>query len=277
MQKAAAAHYSIIRLLLPTTHKINMITIISPSKTQDFSTNGVPELHSQPELLEQSELLVKELQKQSAADIAKLMEVSDKIAGLNYERFQSFHTPFSPENAKQALYAFKGDVYTGIDLQHYGKKEATFAQDHLRILSGLYGLLRPLDLIQPYRLEMKIKLKNKRGKDLYTFWDKRITDSLNSALAAQKNPALVNLASNEYFKAIHKKELQATVYTPAFKEFKNGKYSTIAIFAKKARGLMTDFIIKNKIDQPEKLKTFQLEGYEYSDSLSKGNEWVFVR
>lgn len=254
-----------------------MIVVISPSKTQDFSSNGVPKLHTQPQLLEHSELLVKEMQKQSAAEIAKLMEVSDKIAELNYERFQTFSTPFSPDNAKQALYAFKGDVYTGIDLENYSKKEIDFAQNHLRILSGLYGLLRPLDLIQPYRLEMKIKLKNKRGKDLYTFWDRRLTTVLNAELAEQKKPVLINLASNEYFKAIHKKELQAAIYTPVFKEFKNGKYSTIAIFAKKARGLMADFIIKNKIKQPEKLKTFQLEGYEYNESLSKGNEWVFVR
>ena len=254
-----------------------MIVIISPSKTQDFSSNGVPDLYSQPQLLEHSEMLVKELQKKSASGIAKLMEVSDKIAELNYERFQAFSTPFSPENAKQALYAFKGDVYTGIELEQYSKKELNFAQQHLRILSGLYGLLRPLDLIQPYRLEMKIKLQNKRGKDLYTFWDNKLTEALNTALTEQKKPALINLASNEYFKAIRKKELKANIYTPVFKEFKNGKYSTIAIFAKKARGLMTDFIIKNKIDQPEKLKTFQLEGYEYSESLSKENEWVFVR
>jgi cytoplasmic iron level regulating protein YaaA (DUF328/UPF0246 family) len=254
-----------------------MITIISPSKTQDFSSNGVPDLRSQPALLEQSEVLVKEMRKKSAEDISKLMDVSDKIAELNYGRFQSFSTPFSPENAKQALFAFKGDVYTGIDIENYKQKDLEFAQEHLRILSGLYGLLRPLDLIQPYRLEMKIKLRNPRGKDLYTFWGNRLTEALNSALTEQKNPVLVNLASNEYFKAINKKELEADIVTPVFKEFKNGKYSIIAIFAKKARGLMTDFIIKNKIEQPEKLKTFNLERYEFSEAHSDAKEWVFIR
>lgn len=254
-----------------------MLTIISPSKTQDFSSNGAPDLHSQPALLEQSQVLVKELQKQSAGDISKLMAVSDKIAELNYERFQNFSPPFSLDNAKQALFAFKGDVYTGIDIKHYRQEDLVFAQNHLRILSGLYGLLRPLDLIQAYRLEMKIKLQNPRGKDLYTFWGSRLTDALNAAMAEQENPVLVNLASNEYFKAINKKELKAPIVTPVFKEFKNGRYSIVAIFAKKARGLMTDFIIKNKIDQPEKLKTFNLEGYEYSETQSKATEWVFIR
>lgn len=254
-----------------------MLTILSPSKTQDFASNGLPDLHSQPALLQQSEMLVEELQKQSAEDISKLMEVSDKIANLNWERFQQFNTPFSPENAKQALFAFKGDVYTGIDIKSYRQEDLVFAQNHLRILSGLYGLLRPLDLIQPYRLEMKIKLQNPRGKDLYTFWGNRLTEALNKSLAEQENEVLVNLASNEYFKAIKKKELKAGIVTPVFREFKNGKYSTIAIFAKKARGLMTDFIIKNKIDQPEKLKTFNQEGYEYSEMHSKANEWVFIR
>ena len=254
-----------------------MITIISPSKTQDFSSNGQPDVFTQPQHLQQSELLVKELRKKSTADIKSLMEVSDKIAELNFERYQQFSTPFSPENAKQSLFAFKGDVYTGIDIQSYQPKELDFAQDHLRILSGLYGLLRPLDLIQPYRLEMKIKLKNPRGKDLYSFWGSRLTEALNKDFEKQENKVLVNLASNEYFKAIDKKKLKAEIFTPVFKEYKNGKYSTIAIFAKKARGMMTDFIIKNKLEEPEQLKTFNQEGYEYSEQHSKGNEFVFIR
>ncbi len=254
-----------------------MITIISPSKTQDFSSNGVPELHTQPRFLDQTEVLVNELRKQSAGDIKALMEVSDKIADLNYNRYRQFNTPFSPENAKQALFAFKGDVYTGIDIENYNEKELSFAQDHLRILSGLYGLLRPLDLIQPYRLEMKIKLKNPKGKDLYSFWGNRLTEELNKAMASGAKPVLINLASNEYFKAIQKKELKADIITPVFKEFKNGKYSIIAIFAKKARGLMTDFIIKNRIEDPETLKTFQQEGYEFSEQHSNEKEWVFIR
>lgn len=254
-----------------------MVTIISPSKTQDFSTNNVPDEYSQPQLLEQSQILAGELRKKSPAAIKGLMDVSDKIAELNYERFQQFSTPFTKDNAKQALYAFKGDVYTGIDLENYGDEERAFAQQHLRILSGLYGLLRPLDLIQPYRLEMKIKLGNPRGKDLYTFWGNRITEALNAALAEQKKPVLINLASNEYFKAVDKKGLKADIITPVFKEYKNGKYSIIAIFAKKARGLMSDFIIKNKIEEPEQLKIFNLEGYEYSEQHSKAGEWVFIR
>lgn len=254
-----------------------MITILSPSKTQDFSANGVPEDYSQPQLLKHSQLLLKELRKKNTEDIKSLMEVSDKIAELNYERFQQFSTPFTAENAKQALFAFKGDVYTGIDLEDYQQEELAFAQDHLRILSGFYGLLRPLDLIQPYRLEMKIKLKNPRGKDLYTFWGNRITDALNEAFADQQNPLLINLASNEYFKAIDKKKLKTDITTPVFKEYKNGKYSTIAIYAKKARGMMTDFIIKNKIEEAEKIKTFNREGYEFSEQMSKENEWVFIR
>ena len=254
-----------------------MIAIISPSKTQDFSSNGQPEAFSQPQFIEQSEMLVKELRKKKTADIKSLMEVSDKIAELNYERYRQFKTPFTPEDAKQALFAFKGDVYTGIDTENYQQGELEFAQDHLRILSGLYGLLRPLDLIQPYRLEMKIKLKNRRGKDLYTFWGNRLTEALNSDFENQPNKVLINLASNEYFKALDKKKLKAEIITPVFKEHKNGKYSVIAIFAKKARGMMTDFIIKNKTEEAEELKTFSQDGYEYSEQLSQGNEWVFIR
>ena len=254
-----------------------MITIISPSKTQDFSSDNLPNTHSQARFLDQSALLVKELRKKSSKQIKELMDVSDKIADLNYDRYQQFKTPFSIDNARQALFAFKGDVYTGIDIENYTQKELAFAQDHLRILSGLYGLLRPLDLIQPYRLEMKIKLKNPRGKDLYTFWGNRLTHELNKELESHKQAILINLASNEYFKAINKKELKAEIITPVFKEYKNGKYSVVAIFAKKARGMMSDFIIKNKIEDPKKLKTFNQEGYEFSEQLSKENEWVFIR
>ena len=254
-----------------------MIAIISPSKTQDFSSNGQPEAFSQPQFLKQSEMLVKELRKKKTADIKSLMEVSDKIAELNYERYRQFKTPFTPEDSKQALFSFKGDVYTGIDSENYKEEELEFAQDHLRILSGLYGVLRPLDLIQPYRLEMKIKLKNRRGKDLYSFWGNRLTEALNRDFENQQNKVLINLASNEYFKALDKKKLKAEIITPVFKEHKNGKYSVIAIFAKKARGMMTDFIIKNKIQEAEELKTFHQEGYEYSEQLSQGNEWVFIR
>ena len=254
-----------------------MIVIISPSKTQNFTSNGQPGTYTQPQLLDQSEILVRELRKKSTEEIKSLMEVSDKIARLNFERYQQFSTPFSPQNAKQSLFAFKGDVYTGIDIENFQQLDLEFAQNHLRILSGLYGLLRPLDLIQPYRLEMKINLKNPRGKDLYTFWGNRLIQALNQEFEKQKKRVLVNLASNEYFKAINKKKLKAEIFTPVFKEYKNGKYSTIAIFAKKARGMMTDFIIKNKITEPGELKTFSRQGYEFCEQQSKGNEWVFIR
>lgn len=254
-----------------------MIVIISPSKTQDFSSNGQPTKYSQPQFLEHSEKLVKELRKKKAPAIKRLMDVSDNIAELNYKRYQEFKTPFTPDDAKQALFAFKGDVYTGIDTENYQGEELDFAQNHLRILSGLYGVLRPLDLIQPYRLEMKIKLKNSRGKDLYTFWGGRLSEALNKDLDNRKKRVLINLASNEYFKALDKKKLKADIITPVFKEFKNGKYSVIAIFAKKARGMMTDFIIKNKLEEAENLKTFNQDGYEFSEQLSKEKEWVFIR
>nr|WKN38740.1 peroxide stress protein YaaA [Tunicatimonas sp. TK19036] len=256
-----------------------MLTILSPSKTQDFSNghNHTFLTHSEPALLTESKKLVKELKKKSVQDIEKLMDVSEKIATLNYERYKNFSVPFTADNARQALLAFKGDVYTDIAIDEYSDKDFAFAQDHLRILSGLYGLLRPLDLMQPYRLEMKIPLSNPRGSNLYTFWGDRITKQLNQSLAEQKTPVLVNLASNEYFKAVDTKKLKGDVITPVFKEHKNGAYKVIAIYAKRARGKMANFIIQNAIDQPEQLKTFTDGGYEFSDSLSSGNEWVFIR
>jgi len=257
-----------------------MISIISPSKTQDFADDSLDIKkikHTEPALLDESGILVKELRKKSVADIESLMSVSENIATLNHERFQQFSTPFTTDNARQALLAFKGDVYTGIAIQEYKKADFDYAQNHLCILSGLYGLLRPLDLIQPYRLEMKTKLTNPKGKDLYQFWDIKITEALNERLKGHQSKVLINLASNEYFKAIKTAQLDADIITPTFKENKDGKYKTIAIFAKKARGLMANYIVKERIDKPEKLKTFNLEGYEYSENLSSAKEWVFVR
>lgn len=253
-----------------------MTIIISPAKTQDFSAHTTTNIFSEPAFLNESLKLVKALKKQSPQQIASLMSVSDKIAELNYDRFKKFKTPFTPDNAKQALLAFKGEVYTDIDVDNYTKEDFEFAQQHLRILSGLYGLLKPLDLIQPYRLEMKIKLSNPRGKDLYEFWGDRITKELNTILD-KPNPMLVNLASVEYFKAINMKLFKGKIITPIFKDHKNGEYKIIAFYAKRARGMMTDFIIKNKIKNPETLKTFQSAGYEYSEPLSNDQEWVFIR
>ena len=254
-----------------------MIAIISPAKTQDFTNQGFIDEYSEPAFLKESEKLIKELRKKSAPKISKLMDVSSNIAELNYERYQNFKTPFTPENSKQALLAFKGDVYTDIDVENFSKKEFNFAQDHLRILSGLYGILKPLDLIQPYRLEMKIKLRNSRGKNLYEFWGNRITDKINVDLEKTKNSYLINLASNEYFKAIDTKKIKAEIITPVFKDNKNGEYKILAFYAKRARGMMANFIIKNKLQSVEKLKTFQEAGYEYSERLSTEKEWVFVR
>ncbi len=253
-----------------------MTIIISPAKTQDFSAHNTTNISSEPAFLKESLKLVRELKKHSPKQIASLMSVSDNIAELNYHRFKTFKAPFTPDNAKQSLLAFKGDVYTDIDVDHYTKEDFEFAQQHLRILSGLYGLLKPLDLIQPYRLEMKIKLANPRGKDLYEFWGDRITKALNT-LMDKPNPTLINLASAEYFKAVNTKLLKGKVITPVFKDHKDGAYKIIAFYAKRARGLMTDFIIKNKIEVPETLKTFQEGGYEYSEPLSSDQEWVFIR
>jgi cytoplasmic iron level regulating protein YaaA (DUF328/UPF0246 family) len=257
-----------------------MLSILSPSKSQDFaddSLNIQKISHSEPALLKESGMLVEELRQKSVEDIQQLMSVSEKIASLNYERFQHFSTPFSPDNARQALLAFKGDVYTDIEIHDYSEEDFVFAQQHLRILSGLYGLLKPMDLIQPYRLEMKTKLANQRGKDLYQFWGDRITQQLNAALKAQDTRVLVNLASNEYYKAIQPAALEGEVITPVFKEHKDGKYKVVAIHAKRARGKMANFIIRERIDQPEQLKTFNEGGYEYSENLSSDKEWVFVR
>lgn len=254
-----------------------MLIILSPSKTQDFSPLPEPTAHTTPLFLEHSSLLAAELKKKQAPELASMMELSENLAELNYSRFQQWQPPFTPDNAKQALFAFKGDVYTGIAAAEYSKETLAYAQEHLRILSGFYGLLRPLDLMQAYRLEMKIKLKNSRGADLYKFWGSLLTEEINRQLRQQQKEVLINLASNEYYKALQPKHISGRIITPQFKEFKGGTYKTIALFAKRARGLMTDFILQNRIETPELLKTFGTDGYSYSELLSKEDEWVFVR
>lgn len=254
-----------------------MLILISPSKTQDFSTTDLTHQYSKPYFLDKSEVLIKELRKKKVGDIAKLMDLSENLSQLNFERYQQFETPFTVENAKQALLAFKGDVYTGFDLDTYSDEDFDFAQSHLRILSGLYGVLRPLDLIQPYRLEMKIKLKNPKGKDLYSFWGNGISEFLNGELEKNEEQYIINLASQEYFKAVNQKSLKAKIITPTFKEEKNGTLKIVALFAKKARGMMANFAIKNRITEPEQLKAFQEGGYTYEESLSHEEDWVFVR
>ena len=253
-----------------------MLTVISPAKTLDFDTPPTTQKHSQPRFLSHSQELIDTLRQMSTADIASLMKLSDKLAGLNVARYETWQTPFSLDNAKQAVLAFQGDVYTGLDAETLNEKQLTFAQKHLRILSGLYGVLKPLDLIQPYRLEMGTKLDNAKGKDLYAFWGSDIRESLQAEDAMQ-DEVLINLASNEYFKAVEAKKLKTRIITPVFKDWKNGQYKMISFYAKKARGMMSRYIIEHQIQDPDRIKNFDTDGYRYSADMSKKDEWVFIR
>jgi len=254
-----------------------MLTVISPAKTLDFESPTVTEAHTQPAHLTQSRKLVRRLRELSAGDLSKLMSVSDDLATLNRDRYKRWKTPFKPENARQALFAFKGDVYIGLDAYSMQAGDLEFAQDHLRILSGLYGLLRPLDLMQPYRLEMGTRLDTDQGSNLYQFWGERITRSLNQELKQSNADTLINLASGEYFKSIKPSLLKADIITPAFREYRDGEYKFIQFFAKKARGLMARYLVDQRIDEPEGLKGFDYEGYRYNASLSSASDWVFTR
>jgi len=254
-----------------------MLIVVSPAKKLDFESPVATDKFSQSSLLEHSQELINRCIKLTPADLSSLMGISDQLAGLNAARFGEWSLPFTPNNARQAILAFSGDVYTGLQASSFSEESFDFAQQHLRILSGLYGLLKPLDLMQAYRLEMGIKLDNDRGSNLYQFWGDIITDNLNTAIAEQGDNVLINLASTEYFKSVKKKNVDATIITPAFKDWKNGQYKIISFFAKKARGLMANYIIENKITELEQLKAFNYSGYEYSSELSKGNDWVFTR
>lgn len=254
-----------------------MLMVISPAKTLDFETPPGSKRATTPDFLDQSQQLIDQLRELSPSDISALMSVSDKLGELNFERFLNWHTPFDKDNAKQAVLAFRGDVYTGLDADSFSAEDFQFAQKHLRILSGLYGLLRPMDLIQPYRLEMGTRFANARGDNLYQFWGGEITDAVNRQLKSLKSQVLLNLASNEYFKAVQPKSLNAEVITPVFKDLKNGKYKIVSFYAKKARGLMAAYIIKNKITDVKDIKRFREEGYRYNASMSSAREWVFTR
>ncbi|MCF7820856.1 MAG: peroxide stress protein YaaA [Mariprofundaceae bacterium] len=254
-----------------------MLMIISPAKTLDYKTPPPTTDFTMPELIGESQRLIDVLEQKDSFEIAELMKISMKLADLNRLRFHQWQTPFTAENAKQAIFAFKGDVYTGLDADTLDKNGIAFAQSHLRMLSGLYGLLRPLDLMQPYRLEMGTKLSNERGKSLYDFWGSLITEPLNRAVKEQGDNLLINLASNEYFKAVKVKELAAEIITPLFKEKRGEAYKTISFSAKKARGLMCRYIIDNQISNPEMIKDFDLDNYAYNPALSSGNSWVFSR
>ena len=254
-----------------------MLILVSPAKTLDFDTPPRTDSHSQPDFLKESRALVKELKTLAPQDLSNLMGISDKLAALNVARYQSWKTPFSLKNAKQAALAFKGDVYTGLDAETLSDQHDEYAQQHLRILSGLYGVLRPLDLIQPYRLEMGVGFNNAKGKDLYTFWGDKITNRLNKELAEQESDVVINLASNEYFKSVNTQQLKARVITPVFKDAKNGQYKIISFYAKKARGLMARYIIEKGLQEPNAIKRFKVGGYRYNKELSAGDNWVFTR
>lgn len=254
-----------------------MLIVVSPAKTLDYETSAKTRVFTQPDYLQNSQELITRLRHMQPHDIARLMKVSDKIAGVNFERYQDWNKKFTVKNAKQSVLAFKGDVYTGLDAESFNAKDFSFAQKHLRVLSGLYGLLRPLDLMQPYRLEMGTKLDTDHGKNLYEFWGSTITEGLNAQLKKIKSETLINLASNEYFKAVKPKELSAEIITPAFKDFKNGEYKMISFFAKKARGMLSRYIIQHQLSDSEDIKTFNDDGYTFSKKRSKGNTWVFTR
>ena len=254
-----------------------MIIVISPAKTLDFESRPLTTKHSTPDFLSDSQELIDCLSKKSKPQVSKLMGLSENLAALNAQRYRDWRIPFTTDNAKQALLAFKGDVYQGFDCERWKAADFTFAQKHLRILSGLYGLLRPLDLIQPYRLEMGTKLKTRRGKDLYAFWGDTITNAMNDVIKASRSKALVNLASNEYSRSVDLSEVGAPVVTPVFKDEKNGQYKVVSFFAKKARGLMANYIIRQRLKKPEDLKRFTEAGYRYDAEASDEETFTFFR
>lgn len=254
-----------------------MLIVISPAKSLDFKTPPVISKYTQPEMLEDAEKLIGRLKKLSPKQLSKLMGISADLGELNFQRNQIWQQPFTPENAKQAVLAFNGAVYQGLKAETLSENKLLLAQSKLRILSGLYGVLKPLDLIQPYRLEMGTSLKYYRSKDLYAFWNSTITKAINEAVSESGNGVLVNLASNEYFKSIDKKKLKAEIITPEFKDLKNGEYKMITFFAKTARGLMSRFIIENDVQEVESLQAFESEGYHFNPRLSKPGKPVFTR
>ncbi len=254
-----------------------MLVLLSPAKKLDYEQSTSVTTFTQPEFLEEAKVLVKLMQSYNPQALAKLMGLSDQLAALNVARFGQWKTPFTLKNAKQAIFAFKGDVYVGLDANSLKLKDFNYAQKYLRILSGLYGCLRPMDLMQAYRLEMGTRVANSAGEDLYAFWQGKITAAINEAVAQNKSKYVVNLASQEYFKAVQAQALLVPVITPVFKDEKKGQFKIISFFAKKARGLMARFIMQNRIKQLESLKDFTEGGYWYDDSQSNDQQWVFCR
>ncbi|MCA1325929.1 peroxide stress protein YaaA [Herbaspirillum sp. alder98] len=254
-----------------------MLIVLSPAKSLDYDSAPTTDIHTTPGFVPRSAELIEILKKLSPAEIGSLMSISDPLAVLNAGRYASWSRKFTAKNAKQAVLAFNGDVYEGLDAASLNARQLDYVQGHVRILSGLYGMLRPLDLMQPYRLEMGTKLANAHGRDLYAFWGDEVTQAINVELAQQKAPVLVNLASEEYFKVVRPKLLKAQVIAPVFEDWKGGKYKIISFYAKRARGLMARYAALNNINQPEKLKGFDLDGYAFAEDASNERSWVFRR
>ena len=254
-----------------------MLLVLSPAKTLDYESPLPTKKHSVPEMVDDSAELVGVLAKKSPDAIGKLMGLSSNLSELNFERFQDWSTDFSPVNARPAMLAFKGDVYMGMEVENYTERDFTHAQKTVRILSGLHGVLRPLDLIQPYRLEMGTDLKNPRGKNLYEFWGSQVTDRLNADLAERKSKALVNLASKEYFGVVKPKDLDVPVVSPVFLDEKNGNYKIISFFAKRARGSMASWIVQNRVKSAKALTGFDGIGYRYDPDRSTTEAPTFIR
>lgn len=255
-----------------------MIILLSPAKTLDYEESDIDISYTVPSLLSKSKILIENLKNKEATEISDLMNISEKLALLNSERYKSWKgLKKVSNNSKPAIFVFKGDVYQGLDIGSFNKEDLEYSQNHLRLLSGLYGLLRPLDIIEPYRLEMGTKLKTNEGKNLYEFWDQRISDSIMNDLKSLKSNTVINLASNEYFSSVKSIEKNTNIISPAFKDLSKGKYKIISFYAKKARGLMASWILKNKIEAGEDLVNFNLDGYSYSEENSSQNSPVFLR
>ncbi len=254
-----------------------MLVIIAPAKKLDFSYYPINNNYTIPEYINYSEELVKKIRNYNPFELSNLMNISIDLAELNLKRYSEWHLPFTKKNSKEAILAFNGEVFQKLKAKEFSQAEFEFAQDNLFILSGLYGILRPFDLIQPYRLEMGISFPMKNTINLYEFWNGKITDSINRRLEERNKNIIINLASQEYFKAVNEKKLKAKIVTPVFKEFRNGEYKTIFIYVKQARGMMCNFIIKNRIENPEELKFFDKSGYHFDANLSTNNRWVFTR
>ncbi|MFB6265285.1 MAG: peroxide stress protein YaaA [Bradymonadaceae bacterium] len=254
-----------------------MLILLSPSKRLDYESALPTDTYTQPEFLDDAETLIEVLREYSLEEIRELMDISEDLAELNVGRYESFETPFTPENAKQSIFAFDGDVYRDFAFEEYDESDFEFLQNHVRILSGLYGILRPLDLMQPYRLEMGTSLPNPRGEDLYDFWGDQLAESVNRALDAQEDDIILNLASNQYFDAVDRDILDGRIVSPTFKDERNGSYMVISFYLKRLRGTMSDWVVRNRIEEPSELSAFTGRNYEFSVERSTDDEPVFLR